>query len=48
LCNLGIGYIHTQEYHQAKEYLSKAYQVDPADEITISWLKKLDQIMKLS
>lgn len=48
LCNLGIVYIQTQEYHQAKEYLSKAYQVDPADEITISWLKKLDQIMKLS
>jgi tetratricopeptide (TPR) repeat protein len=48
LCNLGIVYIQTQAFYQAKEYLTKAYKIDPEDEITISWLKKLDQVMKLS
>jgi len=44
LCNLGIVYIQLNELHEAENYLMKSYEKNPEDEITISWIKRLNQI----
>lgn len=44
LCNLGIVYIQLKEYEEAEKYLMRSYKVDPDDDITVSWIKKLNEL----
>ena len=44
LCNLGIVYLQINDLAEAEKYLMKSFEKNPEDEITISWIKKLNQI----
>lgn len=44
LCNLGIVYIQQGELSEAESALMRSFKKDPTDEITSSWLKKLNEL----
>lgn len=44
LCNLGIVYIQLGELDEAESVLMRAYKANPEDEITIAWLKRLNEL----
>lgn len=44
LCNLGIVYIQMNALEEAEQYMMKSFNLNPEDEITISWIKRLNQI----
>ena len=46
LCNLGIVYLQLGELDESEGFFMRSLKKDPEDEITVSWIKKLNQ-MKL-
>jgi len=44
LCNLGIVYIQLNELDEAESVLMRSFKKDPNDEITASWIKKLNEL----
>lgn len=48
LCNLGIVYIQLSELDEAEKFLMKSYKANPDDDITISWIKKLNELRLLN
>ncbi len=47
LCNLGIVHIQLEDYNEAEKYFLKSNKKDPEDEITISWIKRLNELRLL-
>ncbi|OPJ55165.1 tetratricopeptide repeat protein [Alkalithermobacter paradoxus] len=41
LCNLGMTYLQTRDLEKASEYINKAYDINPNDEITVACLNEL-------
>ncbi|MBI9013598.1 MAG: tetratricopeptide repeat protein [Clostridiales bacterium] len=48
LCNLGIVYIQLNELDEAENALMRSFKADTEDEITASWIKKLNELRMLS
>lgn len=48
LCNLGIVYIQLNELDEAESVLMRSFKKDPEDEITSSWIKKLNELRLLN
>jgi tetratricopeptide (TPR) repeat protein len=48
LCNLGIVYLQLDEIDEAEKYFAKSLEKDPEDEITLSWIKKLNDLRMLN
>lgn len=44
LCNLGMVYIQLSEYDEAETVLMKSYKLNPEDDITAAWIKKLNEL----
>jgi tetratricopeptide (TPR) repeat protein len=44
LCNLGIVYIQMGELDEAEAKLMKSYKLNSEDEITVAWIKKLNEL----
>lgn len=44
LCNLGIAYLQAGELEKATEYVNKSLEINPDDEVTMAWLKKIESM----
>ncbi|HSQ34145.1 MAG TPA: tetratricopeptide repeat protein [Peptostreptococcaceae bacterium] len=42
LCNLGMAYLNNGDVDIARDYIEKAYELNPEDEITVACMKELD------
>lgn len=43
LCNLGMAYLHNGEEDDARYYISRAYEIDPRDEVTQACMRALNE-----
>mgnify|MGYP002329989838 CR=1 FL=1 len=43
LCNLGMAYLHNGEEDDARYYISRAYEIDPTDEVTQACMRALNE-----
>jgi Flp pilus assembly protein TadD len=41
LCNLGIVMLHLGDLEQARQFMDRAYTLNPEDEVTAAWLRHL-------
>lgn len=48
LCNLGIVYLQLDDLVEAEHFFTKSFEKDPSDDITISWIKKLNELKMLN
>lgn len=48
LCNLGIVYIQLNELDEAESFFMKSFKKDPGDEVTASWIKKLNELKSIN
>lgn len=48
LCNLGIVYINQGNLEEAESYLTRAFEINPLDEITNSWISYLKDLQNKS
>jgi tetratricopeptide (TPR) repeat protein len=42
LCNLGMAYLNNGDVDIARDYIEKAYELNPEDEITVACMRELD------
>lgn len=43
LCNLGMAYLHNGEEDDARYYITRAYEIDPTDEVTQACMRALKE-----